>query len=84
MILLMFDAAARVQEVLDLTVADIDTTPGAGRVILTGKGRKTRVVPIMDKTGRHLDQYLNLFHPGRRRRRRLVVLHHPGRQAATR
>jgi integrase/recombinase XerD len=66
MILLMFDAAARVQEVLDLTVADILTTPGAGRVILTGKGRNTRVVPIMDKTCRHLDQYLNLFHPGRR------------------
>ncbi len=65
-ILLTFDAAARVQEVLDLTVADIVTTPGAGRVTLTGKGRKTRVVPIMDKTGRHLDQYLNLFHPGRR------------------
>ena len=63
-ILLIFDAAARVQEVLDLTPADIDTTPGAGRVTLTGKGRKTRTVPIMDKTGRHLDQYLSEFHPG--------------------
>jgi integrase/recombinase XerD len=62
MILLMFDAAARVQEILDLTVADIDTTPGRGRVTLTGKGRKTRVVPIMDKTGRHVDQYLSLMH----------------------
>ena len=66
MILLTFDAAARVQEVLDLTVADIVTTPGTGRVTLTGKGQKTRVVPIMDKTGRHLDRYLNVFHPGRR------------------
>jgi site-specific recombinase XerD len=63
-ILLIFDAAARIQEVLDLTPADIDTTPGAGRVTLTGKGRKTRTVPIMDKTGRHLDQYLSEFHPG--------------------
>lgn len=66
MILLMFDAAARVQEILDLAVADVDTTPGRGRVTLTGKGRKTRVVPIMDKTGRHLDQYLSLFHSDRR------------------
>jgi site-specific recombinase XerD len=66
MILLMFDAAARVQEILDLTVADIDTHPERGRVTLTGKGRKTRVVPIMDKTGRHLDQYLSLFHGDRR------------------
>jgi site-specific recombinase XerD len=66
MILLLFDAAARVQEVLDLTVPDIDTTPAHGRVTLTGKGRKTRVIPIMDKTGRHLDQYLNRFHPDQR------------------
>lgn len=66
MILLMFDTAARVQEILDLTVADVDTTPEAGRVTLTGKGQKTRVVPIMDKTGRHLEQYLALFHAARR------------------
>jgi len=63
-ILLIFDAAARIQEVLDLTPADIDTTPGFGRVTLTGKGQKTRTIPIMDKTGRHLNQYLNAFHPG--------------------
>jgi len=63
--LLLFDAAARVQEVLDLTIADIDTTPGAGRVTLTGKGRKTRIVPIMDTTGRHVDHYLHVFHPDR-------------------
>lgn len=63
-ILLIFDAAARVQETLDLTVADIDTTAGRGRVILTGKGRKTRTVPIMDKTGRHLQQYWDVFHHG--------------------
>ncbi|CAN5237736.1 tyrosine-type recombinase/integrase [soil metagenome] len=62
-ILLLFDVAARVQEVLDLTPADIDTSPGSGRVTLTGKGQKTRTVPIMDKTGRHLDQYLSEFHP---------------------
>lgn len=64
MILLLFDAAARIQEVLDLTVADVTTTAGSGQVTLTGKGRKTRTLPIMDKTGRHLEQYLELFHPG--------------------
>lgn len=65
LILLTFDTAARVQEVLDLSLSDINLTPGRGTVTLTGKGHKTRVVPIMDKTGRHLDQYLDLFHPGR-------------------
>ena len=66
MILLLFDAAARIQEVLDLTIEDVNTTPGSGQVTLTGKGRKTRTVPLMDKTGRHMDQYLKLFHPGPR------------------
>ncbi|NVN00534.1 tyrosine-type recombinase/integrase [Arthrobacter sp. SDTb3-6] len=66
MILLLFDAAARIQEVLDLTLADVNTTPGSGQVTLTGKGRKTRTLPLMDKTGRHLEQYLDIFHPGTR------------------
>lgn len=66
MILLLFDAAARIQEVLDLTVTDVITTAGSGQVTLTGKGQKTRTLPIMDKTGRHLEQYLDLFHPGPR------------------
>jgi site-specific recombinase XerD len=65
LILLIFDAAARVQEVLDLTVGDVNTTPRRGTLTITGKGQKTRIVPIMDKTGRHLDQYIDLFHPGR-------------------
>ncbi len=66
MILLLFDAAARIQEVLDLTIADVNTTPGSGQVTLTGKGRKTRTLPLMDKTGRHLEQYLEVFHHGTR------------------
>ncbi|MDY7540906.1 tyrosine-type recombinase/integrase [Cryobacterium sp. 5B3] len=64
LILLMFDAAARIQEMLDLTPADIDTTVGAARVTLTGKGHKIRTVPLMDKTARHREQYLAEFHPG--------------------
>jgi len=63
-ILLLFDTAARIQETLDLRVADVDTTTGHGQITLTGKGRKTRTIPIMDKTGRHLDQYISVFHPG--------------------
>ena len=64
LILVLFDTAARVQELLDLTLADIDTSSGQGRAVLTGKGPKTRTVPVMDKTGRHLDQYIGVFHPG--------------------
>lgn len=64
LILVLFDTAARIQEVLDLTPADVDTEAGRGQVTVTGKGRRTRTVPIMDKTGRHLDQYVLAFHPG--------------------
>lgn len=64
LILLLFDTAARIQEVLDLQIADINTAPGRATVTVTGKGSKTRTIPIMDKTGRHLDQYASVFHPG--------------------
>lgn len=64
LILLLFDTAAHLQEILDLTIADIDTSPGRGKVTVTGKGHKTRTIPLMDKTGRHLEQYLNVFHAG--------------------
>ena len=61
--LLLFDTACRIQELLDLTPIDVVTTPGRAVVTVTGKGHKTRTIPIMDKTGRHLDQYLKVFHP---------------------
>ena len=45
---LMYDTGARVQEIADLTVdcVRIDTTPYTIR--LTGKGRKTRIVPLAE------------------------------------
>lgn len=65
-ILLLFDSAARIQELLDLTPGDIETAADQGRVTLTGKGRRTRTVPIMDTTGGHLDHYAAAFHPDAR------------------
>ena len=65
LLLLAARTGLRPVDIVGLRLGDIDTTPGSGRVTLTDKGRKARVVPIMDKTGRHLDQYLNTFHPDR-------------------
>ena len=53
----LYDTAARVQELADLTVRDIRLQPPA-LAVLTGKGRKTRHVPLGDNTAALLGAYL--------------------------
>jgi integrase/recombinase XerD len=53
----LYDTAARVQELADLTVRDIRLQPPA-LAVLTGKGRKTRHVPLGDNTAALLSAYL--------------------------
>lgn len=53
----LYDTAARVQEFADLTVRDIRLEPPA-LAVLTGKGRKTRHVPVGDNTTALLSAYL--------------------------
>lgn len=57
LLVLMYDSAARVQELADLRVRDIRLTAPAV-VTLHGKGRKTRQVPIIGKTKELLSGYL--------------------------
>jgi site-specific recombinase XerD len=63
----LYDTAARVQELADLTVRDI-RLDGPAMAALTGKGRKTRHVPIDANTVALLAAYLagqHLDGPGR-------------------
>jgi len=53
----LYDTAARVQELADLTVRDIRVEPPA-LAVLTGKGRKIRHVPLGGNTAMLLDTYL--------------------------
>lgn len=54
----LYDSGARVQELIDLSVGDI--IPGANAVlVLTGKGNKTRRVPLMKNTASLLVAYLS-------------------------
>jgi site-specific recombinase XerD len=55
---LLYDSGARVQELADLRVGDLRLDFPA-QVKLTGKGRKTRSVPLMDKTTVLLKNYLS-------------------------
>jgi site-specific recombinase XerD len=61
--ILAYDTAARVQEMVDLRLRDIrlGKTP---TIVLTGKGRKMRIVPLMRPTVQHLESYLDAFHHG--------------------
>lgn len=53
----LYDTGARVQEIVDLKVKDLRLEEPAV-IKLTGKGRKTRIVPIMPKTQKVLENYL--------------------------
>lgn len=63
--ILMYDTAARCQEMLDLKLKDLVLDGKSPYVYLTGKGSKTRTVPLMEKTVSHLMIYLDQFHPDR-------------------
>lgn len=63
---LLYDAGARVQEICDVTVGDLRTNVPA-TVKLTGKGCKTRIVPLSGSVAEMLAQYVserNLAAPG--------------------
>jgi len=59
LIALLYDCAARVQEIADLTVGDIRLTPAT--VKLKGKGDKTRIIPIIAQTAKLLGSYLKEY-----------------------
>jgi len=57
----LYDAGARVQELIDLSVGDVRLDPPA-QLRLLGKGRKMRAVPLMDNTVQLLRDHLQENH----------------------
>lgn len=63
MLIMLYDTGARVQELADLNISSLHLRERNPFVTLIGKGRKSRNVPLLNKTVQHLQIYLKEFHP---------------------
>ena len=63
---MLYDTGARVQELLDIRLADVDLGKSP-TVMLRGKGRKTRVVPMSVRMASLLREYVSRAHCGNTR-----------------
>jgi site-specific recombinase XerD len=59
--ILLYDTGARIQEMIDIRLCDLRLGK-TSTVLLHGKGRKIRSVPLMERTVQHLRKYLSVFH----------------------
>jgi len=59
---LLYDSAARLAEVLGLSVSDVSIDGDNPYIKVNGKGSKGRTVPISSNTAAHLAQYLSVYH----------------------
>lgn len=62
LLLFLYKTGARVQELVDIRLCDIQLGKYP-KVTIHGKGAKTRAIPLRDDVVQHLKKYLALFHP---------------------
>jgi site-specific recombinase XerD len=60
-LILMYDTGARIDEMININLCDLQFGK-VPKIILRGKGGKTRIVPFMERTVQHLQKYLQMFH----------------------
>lgn len=63
LMVLMYESGARVSEILNLQIHDLNLFSYGSSVRLHGKGGKTREVPLGEKLSLMLERYLELYHP---------------------
>ena len=61
--ILLYDSAARIDEILSLKKQDICLSSNAPSIHVLGKGQKERVIALTEQTCSHLQQYLSIYHP---------------------
>lgn len=80
---LMYDSAARVQEIADLCIEDF--RPEKPSILrLTGKGSKTRIIPLMDKTVQLMNQYINIYHANYKKEYKVPLFSNRNKKKLTR
>ncbi|WP_230399289.1 tyrosine-type recombinase/integrase [Novisyntrophococcus fermenticellae] len=62
-LVLYYDTAARISELLEATFSQIYLAADVPYMTIFGKGRKYRNIPLMEKTVLHLKRYFSEFHP---------------------
>lgn len=65
---LMYDTAARCQELVDVCIGDLNIRGAHPSVYLTGKGRKMRIVPLSTDIVNLLKRYMDTMHPAHSRK----------------
>ncbi|NLB42468.1 MAG: tyrosine-type recombinase/integrase [Clostridiales bacterium] len=61
-LIILFDTAIRISELLDITLGDISIEISAPSILIHGKGKKQRVISLNDKTTGHLQEYIRVYH----------------------
>jgi len=62
LMVLMYDSACRVSEILNLKINDVRLSDPHPQIFVFGKGRKERCLPLMDRTVTYLKKYISVFH----------------------
>lgn len=62
LIVLLYDSACRISEITNLKKSDIALDDVNPYIIVNGKGRKERCIPLMDRTVEYLREYMAVFH----------------------
>lgn len=63
-LILLFDSAVRVSELVGITLGDIIVDGKDCSVLIHGKGRKERYITLSERAGMHLRSYLKAYHSG--------------------
>lgn len=61
-LILLFDSAIRVSELVSITLGDIVTNGRSYSVLIHGKGRKERCITLSEKASMHMKGYLHVYH----------------------